>query len=259
MRTVSDYSGLVDLLFGVFIEHAEFTCEPPLREVLKKHAKLIGLFSHSTPLSWLPVMCLLQREYVENGGGQRVPLGIFDRFFYDFKPLRPFVQWLSQSVSPLGFGDLAEHFRTFEQADLIIFPEGSNCFFGDPNEVQEFRSNRILELAIKQNVPVLLGVHRGSESWADTFHVPDSAKFLFGFLPELIGQSFRAVDRLVVPRVPRKIQNFRMHCVLYTPSIRAEDLEKDRRKRREQVNAEGERLRQKMIEMLTTLDTPKIC
>ncbi len=255
MRTISDYSGFLEFLLRLVVEEYEFECHPPLREVLKKHARLIGIFSHGTPLSWLPTMCVLQHEYVENGGGQRVPLGVFDRFFFEFKPLRPIVQWLSQSASPLGFGDIAEHLQSFEQADLCIFPEGSNCFFGDPSEIQEFRSSRILELAVRENIPILIGVHRGSEHWAKTFAVPESAKFLYGFLPSLLGQHFRAFEKFVLPVLPKKIKKFRMLCTLYSPSLRGEDLDKDRRLRREQLNIEGERLREAMVKLLEKLDT----
>ena len=136
MRTINDYVGILEILLGLVTEKSEFQCEQPFEEVLKKHARLIGVFSHGTPLSWLPVMALMGVEMAKAGGGNRVPLGVMDRFFYDFKPLRPLAQWVSQSARPLGFIDLIEHFESFASADLCLFPEGSNCFFGDPRDIQ---------------------------------------------------------------------------------------------------------------------------
>jgi hypothetical protein len=87
------------------------------------------------------------------------------------------------------------------------------------------------------------------------FEVPSSAKFLYGFLPSLLGQHFRAIEKFVVPLMPKKIKKFRMLCTLYSPALRGEDLDKDRRKRREQLDAEGERLREAMVKLLEKLDT----
>ena len=254
MRTINDYVGILEILLGLLTEKSVFYCEQPFEEVLKKHARLIGVFSHATPLSWLPVMATVGVEMAKAGGGSRVPLGVMDRFFYDFKPLRPLAQWITQSARPLGFIDLVEHFQSFASADLCLFPEGSNCFFGDPRDIQEFRSPRILELAIRTETPIFLGVHRGSENWAMSVPIPDSLKAVSGFLPTFAGQPFRTVESLTLPVVPKKMEKFSMLCSLYSPQLKSEELVKNRLERRKQLEIEADIMRARMKELLEKLD-----
>ncbi len=254
MRTFAEYREFLEPVLHLLAERASFRCEPGLAEVLEKHPRLVALFSHGTPLSWIPVSCLIAQECVLAGGGDRVPLGVVDEFFYRSPLFRPLAKHLSQSERPLSFDGLVESFRSRARADLVVFPEGSNCFFGDPSCVQEFRSPRALELAIRTETPILVGVHRGSEDWARTLPVNEDFVARAPLLPAPIRSRLSRAGVLTVPFLPKRMKRFRVSCELYSPRLRASDLSGDASERKAQVGMEAEAVRARMVVLLARLD-----
>jgi hypothetical protein len=182
--------------------------------VLEENPRLIVVFSHSAPMSWVPAPCLLTAHVVARGGGKRLPIAVMDRFFYSVPGLRNIAKFIAQSDRPLSFKELVTHFENLKTADLVVFPEGSNCFFGDPSTLQPFRSSRFVELSIKTKTPLLLCVHRGSEKWGKSLKFPEFAASAIG---GMLGARFTSTGRLTMPMWPAKIERFSMLCELYQP------------------------------------------
>jgi hypothetical protein len=192
----------------------DFKCRPALDRVLSENPRLIVVFSHSAPLSWIPAPCLLTSHVVARGGGRRLPIAVMDRFFYSMPGLREVAKYVAQSDRPLSFKELVSHFEHLKTADLVVFPEGSNCFFGEPSELQPFRSSRFVEMSIRTRAPLLLCVHRGSEKWGKSIRLPS---LLAGAVGGWLGSRFTSTGKLTMPLWPAKMDRFSMLCELYQP------------------------------------------
>lgn len=238
LRRLSDYETITSRVLSLVAKDTSFQCRPALDQVLVENPRLIVVFSHSAPLSWIPAPCLLTAHVVARGGGRRLPIAVMDRFFYSVPGLREVAKYIAQSDRPLSFQELTTHFEGLKTADLVVFPEGSNCFFGDPAMLQPFRSTRFVELSIQTAAPLLLCVHRGSEKWGRSMKLPALVEAVFG---NLLGARFNSSGRLTVPMFPAKIEKFSMLCELYRPTSR-------------DVVFESEKIHMRMKEMLQELD-----
>ena len=255
-RHLADFRPLLNEVLQLTVKSYSFKYTPPFWQILQENPRLVIAISHSTPASWIPVVCALSEEACKSGGGSRKPLGVMHRFFFQYPFLRQIGHFMSQSSHALGFTDLIRHFQRMEKADLVIFPEGSNAVFGEPNIIKEFRSPRFAEIAIRGGAPILLVVHRGSEPWAKTLPLPELFLNFLGKIPGPIAARMLQARALAVPILPtRKIPHLQVACELYHPSLKAEDLEHDRARRREQISREAENIRNKMIEMLNELQS----
>lgn len=192
----------------------QFECRPALSRILEIYPRLIVVFSHSAPLSWVPAPCLLTAHVVARGGGRRRPIAVMDRFFYSVPGVREVAKFVAQSDRPLSFRELISHFENLKTADLVVFPEGSNCFFGEPSELQPFRSSRFIQIAVETKTPLLLCVHRGSEKWGRSLKLPQA---IASFFARTISPRFESRGRLTIPLWPARMKRFSMLCELYQP------------------------------------------
>jgi hypothetical protein len=244
MRTLDDFRTVLVPIRDQLIQSSSLECQPELQEILAQNTRLIVALNHSTPLSWVPAMCLLATAAIECGHGDRVPMVIADRFFFSMPGLRALAKYISQSERPLNFDELVETFARREHCDLIVFPEGSNCFFGDPKQIREFRSPKFIEIAVRVGCPILLSVHRGSEDWAKAVSIPAGLVGALKFLPESVRRRLLQTGLLTLPLLPKPIAKFRMQCELFMPSINDSS-----------VAAEADRLHARMQEMFEHLNS----
>ncbi len=250
-RRLSDYSEFLLALHQSIIEQTEFSSAPALTEIMKE-TRMVVAINHATPLSWLPAMSTLALEAIQAGGGDRTPMGVVDRWFYK-NPLTQFLaEYLSQSHHPQSFDELLSNFTQTERADLIVFPEGANTFFGDVHEVQEFRSSRFAEMAIRAHCPILIVSHAGSEGWSFPLQIPPEWIAYVMPFSKFFGEGLTKARAINFPWIPRKISKFQMKCKLYWPSLKEADLSADRETCRQQVQAEAEKARQIMQDLLKT-------
>lgn len=216
LRKLSDYETYLRRLLRLVASEVDFSSKPDLQNILAEHQRLIVVFSHASPLSWIPAPCLMCVKLVEAGGGGRTPISVMDRFFYSLPGLRALAHYITQSSKPLSFKELLEHFIGLKTADLVVFPEGSNCLFGHSHEIQEFRSERFVEISIRTKTPMLLCVHRGSENWGHSISIDE--KWLEK-LPErfrgLLWPRLHTSRRLTIPGLPRPMSLFSMRCELF--------------------------------------------
>ena len=257
MKHLEDYEPILAQALRLSARQTSFVSTPGLAQILDENPRLVVAINHSTPLSWLPAIALLVVNSCARGGGKRQPMGVMDRFFFQVPFFRELAALITQSENPLTFRELIEKFENQRQFDLVVFPEGSNCFFGKPEIVQEFRSPKFAEISIRTGTPILIVAHKGSENWATSFTVPeviiDKLKLLPQFAADFLERRLRETGKIVIPLWPAPMQKFSMACELYTPLLRFEDLSREPEERRSQVTVESERARVRMQSLLDSL------
>lgn len=253
MKKLADYESVLRQVRRLIAETTVFHSEPPLGEIFSRHSRVIVALSHGAPLGWLPSIAVLGLEALASGGEARRPLGVMDNFFFHVPMVRDLAHWITQAERPLSYQDISERFRREEGCDLVLFPEGSNCFFGPPEEIQDFRSPRFIELALETRAPILIGVHCGSENWSMTLPVPEAVVSKISLLPEVVAsfleKRLRQTGLFTLPLLPRPMDQFRLRCELYEPQLAYEELSLDPEERRAQLRSEGEVVRRRMSEM----------
>lgn len=252
MRTLKDYQPFLQALQASICETSQLQSDIPLEQILRQPRLMVAL-NHATPISWIPAISLLAPAAAEAGGGDRIPMGVVDKFFYSNPVTKPLAEYVTQSPEPLGFEALLAHFQEQERRDLVIFPEGARTFFGDLTQVQPFRSPRFIELAIRAQAPILLAVHRGSETWNLELALPREWGAFLMPLSRFFGQGLMEAGSLNLPFLLRKIPHFHMTLKLYTPALYESDLSGSETERRSQLLAEAENIRGLMQEMFDSL------
>lgn len=257
MRRLAEYEAITSRLIAILARETKFESQPGLDRILAENPKLVVVFNHSSPLSWLPAACLLTSHVCARGGGHRKPFAVMDRFFYSVPLLQNLAKLISQSERPLRFQEIVEAVQQLETGDLVVFPEGSNCFFGPSEQLQPFRSNRFIEIAVEARVPILICVHRGSEHWAKTVRVaPRYSLWLQNLLGRtVVGRFFdgrlERSGQVTIPMLPLPIEQFVMRAELHQPSSWL--LPEAGPARSMRIESEARQVFEKMTEMLSTL------
>lgn len=216
LRKLSGFETVTNKILSLVAKDTRLYSNPKLDLILSTHPRLIVVFNHSSPLSWIPAPCLLASHLNACGGGGRTPIAVMDRFFFAVPGLKQLAKYITQSSKPLSFNELVQHFEDLGTADLVVFPEGSNAFFGEPTKLQPFRSIRFVEIAMRTKTPFLLCVHRGSENWGKAVRIdPRGFERLPGFAQTLLGRRLKAQGILTVPLLPKRMPLFSMRCELF--------------------------------------------
>ncbi len=256
-KKLSDFEPVLNIVLRMMAKNTRFRCRPGLQQILKENPRLIVALSHSTPLSWLPSAGLLALNACARGGEERIPLGVMDHAFFQIPLVKSLAQFFTQSERPVTFQDLCVRFQSADPFDLVLFPEGSNCFFGSPSEIQDFRSPKFVELAVRTKTPILIGAHLGSEAWAKALPVKEDVMDYLTLLPNFaynfVEKRIRKTGHFVLPVLPKPMEKFEMLCELYHPTLKAEELVEDASARREQLEVEATRIRERMTELLDEL------
>ncbi|MBX2994355.1 MAG: hypothetical protein KF681_06025 [Bdellovibrionaceae bacterium] len=257
MRTLKDFDPFLKALHQSICESSQLETDLPLEQIMKQPRLMVAL-NHATPISWVPAISLLAPAAAEAGGDDRIAMGVVDKFFYSNPLTKPVAEYVTQSDRPLGFEELLKHFLGSERRDLVIFPEGARTFFGDLTQIQPFRSPRFIELAIRAQAPILLAVHRGSETWNLELALPrEWGAFLMPF-SRFFGQGLMEAGSLNLPILLKKIPHFHMKLHLYTPALYESDLSGSEAERRSQLQAEAENIRALMQEMYDSLPAARV-
>lgn len=257
MRKLSDYQPYMSALLRLLVESLEFKAHDALSDVFR-NPRLVVAFNHSTPISWIPSICYLNEKVCEVDGGDRIPYGIVDRFFYAIPGLKLVAEHLTQSDHPLSFAELLEKFTTQERTDLIVFPEGAMTFFGDLSRIQPFRSPKFVELSIRARAPILLCVHRGTEDWNSQVPIPKDIVPYISRVSSFFGRHMDKQPFINLPINLRRLQRLTMATKLYQPGLYESDLSGQGGERQEQIQAESEKIRGLMQEMYDELGVQEV-
>lgn len=256
MRRVGDYHDFLSALYQSMVRRSSFIESEPLREVLT-HPRIVVALNHATPLSWIPAIGLLAQQFHQAGGQDRIPRGVFDRFFYGNPITRPIAEWISQSSMPPDFDEVLRIFQSDPPSDLVVFPEGAHSFFGDVKTIQPFRSCRFIEVAIRSKAPILLAVHAGSEDWNFRLDIPKEWVETVSLFSSFFGTKLKSDSSLNLPIRLGSLAHFRMHTQLIWPTLNESELSNDPLLRRQQLASEGEFIRERMRALLNQLDRPQ--
>lgn len=256
MKTLKDYQPFLSALLRMIAEDTQFEARDPLKDVLR-HPKLVIALNHSTPISWIPPICLLAEQVSLNGGSERIPRGIIDKFFFGIPFLRSVAEHLTQSDHPLSFEEVLESFRTAKQSDLVVFPEGAMTFFGDVRKVQPFRSPKFIEIAIRTKAPILLAVHRGTEEWNTLMPIPKDISPYISMVSSFFGRRLDEEQYLNLPINLKRIGKFAMITKLYLPELKESALSENSKDRRAQLLEEAEKIRIVMQDLFDELGAKK--
>lgn len=262
MKHIRDYEPILSHIMLSIAKDTRFRCRPSLAKVLEENPKLVIAFSHASPLSWLPAISLLCAHVTARGGGSRIPMGVMDKLFFSLPGIKKLAHQITQTERPLGFSELHDAYLSGRITDVIVFPEGSNCFFGKPDVLQPFRSPKFVELAIRAHSPILVCVHRGSEHWAQALPINEQIIEKLDWLPNIaydfLESRLKRTKMFTLPLIPKPMERFEMLCELYHPTLKEEDLAHDTTERRAQIKTEADKIHQKMESMLAELDQARI-
>jgi hypothetical protein len=253
MKTIGEFEPLMKQMMFYMANSTRFRCRPKLAPLLAANERLVIALSHGSPLSWLPSICLLATHIKAHGGADRTPIGVMDRLFFEIPIVRRIAHLVTQFERSLSSQEITQRMLANEVNDLVVFPEGSNCFFGEPSEIQEFRSSKFVEIAIRVQAPILICVHHGSEGWAKAISVETKILDFIDWLPqvavEFAERRLRKTGLFALPLFPHPMTQFAMSCEIYHPELTCSQLAIDPAKRLEQIQKEGEKIRQHMIRM----------
>lgn len=262
MKHIRDYEPILSHIMLSIAKETRFRCRPSLAKVLEENPKLVIAFNHASPLSWLPAVSLLCAHVTARGGGSRIPMGVMDKIFFSLPGIKKLAHQITQTERPLGFSELHDAFLKGNVTDVIVFPEGSNCFFGRPEELQPFRSPKFVELAIRARAPILVCVHRGSERWAQALPIKEEIIEKLDLLPkfayDFLESRLKRTGLFTLPLFPKPMERFEMLCEVYQPTLKEEDLSHDLNERRAQIKSEADKIHQKMESMLAELDQARL-
>jgi hypothetical protein len=248
MRKLKEYYSIAQSLVRLSCENFDFASDPPLGEIFSAQPRTVCVLNHASPLSWIPAIGLLCKISCENGGAERVPWGTMHRMFYQWPLLREVATYLSQSDHSFSREELMQEFSRAENTDLVLFPEGTNCFFDRADKIQDFRSVRFIEIAVRTRSPILIVVHAGSENWSFPVEIGQKLLPLIAVLPPVIRDRALASRILAIPKIPGKIENFRMRCTLHLPQLEITEVAGAEGQSR--ISAEAQVIQEKMKSML---------
>lgn len=247
MRKLSDFQLLAETVLNTTVAKMSFHSDPPLEEVFKQYPQTIVAVSHSTPLSWIPAAATLAIEALKAQGGERIPKGVIDKWFFSNPITAAIGRLVTQSDQHTEFDDLVKQTKEKDFHDLVVFPEGAHCFFGEGKDIKKFRSHRFVELSILTQVPILIVTHSGSEHWGIPVSIPkDFGTFIQPFAP-FFGFHIKKGHPINLPIPVGKVSEFRMTAKLWKPSLLAKDLDLDPARRKRQLDFQANKLRKSML------------
>ncbi len=228
MRKIGQLKPLLQAFDKMTFDDRRLLNPKGLNSILSQHPKTITIFNHASPLSWFPAILSLSMSCYELGHDDRCPVGIMHRMFYKLPGLKQLASFITQLDDMTSSEEILKVLSVESAIDLVIFPEGSNCFFGLPEHIQDFRSIKFIELAYQAKVPILAVVHRGSEIWGKAIDIAEFNPF--------------GLKTFTIPRLPERLSAFRYKVFLFEPILS----EKSSKAYRESMKSEANRFLRQM-------------
>jgi len=255
MKTVDEFGLAIAFLKKLYINKIVVSEKSQdLAKILKKHPKLIVALNHGPMAGALTGLIGTTDMFQKYGGSERVPFGLTWRTFYQLPITKQVMTYLTQVDRGLNFDDASRLLSESKFTDCFIMPEGELCNFGNGIDLQPFLSPRFIELAIRNNAPILVVVHQGAENWAWPITIKDKYKPLLNWLPQNMKDSFEKSSVISIPKpFKRKLNNVYMSFYLYQPKLNESDLKEDMEQRSEQLTVESNKVRGKMQTMIKQL------
>jgi hypothetical protein len=258
MRTVEDYARWTQLVKSYYFD--QITVLPDtdtVREIYRDNPKTVTVMGHGPASSPSYVHIAMFDILLKHGGSDRRPMGVGWKHFYKVPGMKQFVSYVTNVDAPHDFDEFVKLFIKEDFSDLLIYPEGENCMFGNAVDIQPFMSPRFLEIAIRAKVPILLVVHYGTQHAVYPLKVNrEQARWVKYFAPKT-GAKLESSGLLSFPKfLAGKIPELKFSFQLYHPQLKLKDLPKNKAARREKLNEEAEEVRGLMQDMVDALKPP---
>jgi len=256
MKTFAEFRLTTALLKKIYIgDIVVSSTSHDLTATLKKHPKLVIALNHGPMAGALSGLISITDLFLQSGGATRYPFGITWRTFYKLPVTKQILSYVTQVNKGLGFEDANSLLSDSDFTDCFIMPEGELCSFGNGLDIQPFLSPRFIELAIRNNTPILIAAQQGSEKWAWPINVNKSLKPMLNWLPKNMKEGFKHSGIISIPKpFRRKLSRLYMSFYLYQPKLKLSDLAEDKDKRLKQLTVESDIVRQHMQKMVNQLE-----
>ncbi|GLQ33589.1 hypothetical protein [Litoribrevibacter albus] len=254
MKRIKDFSFVGKALTKVLAKKITFhPASDNMQEILADYPQLVVALNHGPMLGPLATTIALNKLYSENGGGDRKPIAIMWRLFYQIPLYKYAIQYITQVDRGLNFDEFLDKMENGGFTDLLVKPEGENCNYGNGLDIEPFLSPRFIEFALRLNVPVLVMVHQGSEQWGTTLPVSSKLDPLLKKLPKKSYDRIRETRLLNIPKLTHRLKELKVMYKLYQPEITLADLPEDLEQRKALIAEESEKVRTLMQSMIDTL------
>ena len=188
-RSYKDFLPIADRILSLLVKNLEIESSPELAEIVAQHKQLVCAQSHGPALGPVVYTLAMCHYFNKAGGGDRVPVAITHRLFYQMPMMNRLVRFITQVPHAVGFDEFVELFNSGEYNDLCLMPEGDHCNFGNGLDVMPFKSPRFVEIALRSRCPILIIAHAGGEAWGKPLPVPDALlDRTLGLLPPLLAK-----------------------------------------------------------------------
>lgn len=226
MRTVKEFANFSGYLRKQYVEKVtQHPSSDDLEAILKKYPKLVVAMNHGPMLGPIAGSVGMMNQYYKYGGGERRPVVIAWRGFYKVPLIKYLVQYMSQVKNPPNLDGFAEKLISGKATDIYVMPEGENCSFGNGEDIEPFLSPRFVELALKAETPILIGVHIGSKKWSNIIPVNERLNPILKYLPKKSYERIQETGQVNVSLYGlKKIPELQMSYKLYEPQMTLEDL-----------------------------------
>ena len=245
MRSLGDYQRATTLLKHFYISDVKISNHSDhLGEILEQHPQLIIVMNHGPMMGAIAGLIGLADTFQQRGGASRVPFGITWRNFYRLPISKQVLTFLTQLDHGVSFDEAMSLIQSKQFSDCVIMPEGALCNFGNGVKIVDFLSPRFIELAIRNQIPILLFVHQGSEDWAWPLSIDSRLLPLFRWLPKHMADTLKHTKTLSIPKLfKRKLDTLRVSFTLYTPRLTLNQLSSDKFERQQQLSGEAEQVK----------------
>jgi hypothetical protein len=258
MRTIEDYTRWTQLVKSFYFDEVTvFPDTDTVREIFRDNPKLVFVLSHGAAASPSYVNIGMFDILLKHGGADRRPMGVGWKHFYKIPVMKQFVRYITNVDAPHDFDEFVKLFTKGEFSDLMIYPEGENCLYGNALDIQPFMSPRFLEIAIRAKVPILLVVHSSTQHAVYPIKVNREQARWVKLLAPKTGAKLESSGLLSYPKfLAGKIPELKFSFQLYHPQLKLKDLPKNKAARREKLNEEAEEVRGLMQDMVDALKAP---
>jgi len=193
--------------------------------------------------SWFSVAPIIMEEAVVHGHAEHKPAILLQANNYKIPVYNRIVSRITGHYQPLCAKDIVYGLQHGQFDSVGTMPEEFNSIYLYPDclPIKPFRYNGQIVIALRANVDMITGVHKGTEKWDLNLCLP-------------FKKTFKGCRGTNLPFWVRRLPKVVVAFELYRPSISLQDIEGlSKPERYAVVNREGEKMRQAMIRLYHSL------
>ena len=255
MRSFQDYTLLNEIFKRFTVDKIVLNKKSDdLWSIFKNNKKLVIALNHGPMMAPGYVNTSLLDILVKNGAADRTYVAVVWKHFYSIPGLGRLFKYMTQVEKPTSLKGFLEKYNAPGVNDLLVMPEGENCSYGNGIDIEPFLSPGFIEIAIRSNTPILLGVHHGTHLLANPVEISEKQANWFKWAPKKTFDRLKEARTISMPKpVFGKLPKLEYLFKLYQPSLKATELSEDKYERLEQLEKEAVLVRGTMQAMVDVL------